>query len=64
MAHAKDLESINKGVEYWNNWLSEHKHIIPDLRRADFTGKNLNGINLKRAELKETKFNGATLVKA
>lgn len=37
MPHPKDLENIKKGVEFWNNWRREHKHIIPDLRGADFT---------------------------
>ena len=64
MAQTQDLENIKKGVEYWNNWRKIHKDIIPDLRGADFTNLDLSGINLKRAKLKEAKFNGATMIEA
>jgi uncharacterized protein YjbI with pentapeptide repeats len=58
-AHLKILE---QGVKTWNEWRAMHDTVYPDLRGADFTEKNLNGVNFIGGFLSEAQFSGAYLV--
>lgn len=59
MPHQKHLEMLQKGVSAWNTWRQAHPEVLPDLRDADLTNRELNGVNFKRANL-----TGAKLCKA
>jgi len=61
MANPKHLKILKKGVEAWNEWRYENKHIKPDLRGADLRGMHLKDVNLCDANLSGVDFSGASL---
>ncbi|MEO1401463.1 MAG: pentapeptide repeat-containing protein [Cyanobacteria bacterium J06635_1] len=58
------LELIEKGVEAWNRWRSEHPEVCPDLKTAYLFEKSLRGINLRETNLSRTCLIGADLSEA
>ena len=69
MANKDHLEILNKGVDDWNKWRKSNPDIIPDLREADLSRKNLSradlrNANLSRADLSEVVLSGAYLRRA
>src|SRR5436190_16537149 len=44
------------GAEVWNAWLDNHSDVIPDLRGADLSSRDLYGINLLHVRGDGTKF--------
>src|ERR1017187_9770041 len=67
MAQQQHLDILLKqSVSKWNSWRREHPEILPDLRDADLSKKNLANINFKRvnvtgAKLRETSLSSACL---
>jgi len=49
------------GVRIWNTWRKKHPEIQPDLRKADFHGVKLNGVNFHRANLEGVNLHKAIL---
>jgi uncharacterized protein YjbI with pentapeptide repeats len=61
MSNEEQVQSIKKGVEFWNEWREQNPDIVPDLSKADLRGLNLKNINLKNANLKEAKLHFSNL---
>lgn len=59
MANGEHLEILGQGIKEWNQWRDSNPELIPDLRKANLTWKNLSEFNLQRANL-----NGAQLLRA
>jgi Pentapeptide repeats (8 copies) len=60
------LSMLNEGVDKWNAWRADHPELVPELRVAPLTGRNLRGYNLQGAiltgaELKEALLENAKL---
>ncbi|MDY6938198.1 MAG: pentapeptide repeat-containing protein [Cyanobacteriota bacterium] len=51
MANPKHLDLLERGIEIWNQWRTEHPKIHPDLSRTDLRDYNLRGANLSGANL-------------
>lgn len=64
MANEEHLRILRKGVEVWNRWREENPGIIPDLKGADLNGKNLRDANLSGSELRAAKLIQTNLVGA
>jgi TIR domain/Pentapeptide repeats (8 copies) len=64
MANPEHLAILNRGVEEWNEWRSEHPDVRPDLREAKLSGENLSGANLSEADLSEADVTRALFLKA
>lgn len=64
MANPEHLEILKQGVEAWNEWRSEHLHVLPDLRDANLIGTDLRGANLSDASLVGADFSAAILINA
>jgi len=58
------LEMLNLGVERWNRWREENRHIRPDLAHAKLIGRNLRQVNFKDCDLPHAVLRGAKLGKA
>lgn len=52
MANSEHLKIIKQGPGAWNKWREENPDIIPDLAWANMIGMNLQGIDLKKANMK------------
>jgi uncharacterized protein YjbI with pentapeptide repeats len=52
------------GVRTWNSWRRRNRSVIPDLSGFDFSGRDLEGIDLRRARLDDTRFVLANLARA
>src|SRR5437879_1769689 len=62
MANQQHLDMLKQGgVRTWNTWRKKHPDIQPDLRKADFPGVKLNGVNFHRANLEEVNLHKAIL---
>jgi uncharacterized protein YjbI with pentapeptide repeats len=61
VANKEHLKRLERGIEEWNEWMSENPSIIPDLSRADLSGFNLSGTNLSGANLRDTYLRDANL---
>jgi len=61
MANQEHLAKLKEGVEAWNQWRKENPDLVPDLRRADLGGAQLQGANLYRAQLQEANLGGTQL---
>jgi uncharacterized protein YjbI with pentapeptide repeats len=64
MAVEQQLALISIGPEAWNNWIKNNPEETPDLFQADLRGKQLPGIHLKKANLKEAKLQSSNLSNA
>jgi len=64
MPNPTHLETLNLGVERWNRWREENRHIRPDLAHADLTGRDLKRVNFKDCDLPHAVLRGAKLGKA
>jgi len=64
VANKAHLEVLEKGVTAWNVWRNDNFEIQPNLRGANLSDKNLNGVDLSTAFLSEAKFNRSYLVGA
>ncbi|MGH1363282.1 MAG: toll/interleukin-1 receptor domain-containing protein [Calditrichia bacterium] len=64
MANPKHVDILKQGVEVWNKWRSQEPIVKPDLRRIEFTGVNLEGANLSRADLIQADIPRAILIGA
>ena len=47
--------------DQWNRWRKAHPRVVPDLRRANLAGANLDRYDLRRALLFRANLSGATL---
>ncbi|MFG6105306.1 toll/interleukin-1 receptor domain-containing protein [Leptothoe sp. EHU-05/26/07-4] len=61
MANEEHLKILKQGVKVWNRWRGENDDIIPDLRDADLSRTDLNGIDLHDTELRDADLSGAKL---
>jgi Pentapeptide repeats (8 copies) len=59
VANPEHLAKLNGGVEAWNQWRNENPDVAPDLG-----GANLNGANLREANLRGADLSGANLSEA
>ncbi len=51
MANEEHFSILKSGVSAWNEWRSEHREIVPDLREANLFWEDLGGANLRTARL-------------
>ena len=61
MAKSKQLERLNRGVEGWNKWRTEHPDEHIDLSGARLSEANLSWANLSRADLTDADLSEADL---
>ncbi|MEM7592041.1 MAG: pentapeptide repeat-containing protein [Cyanobacteria bacterium P01_A01_bin.83] len=52
---------LQEGVNVWNYWKLEHRHIKPTLSCVNLSGLNISGANLKSADLSGADLSGANL---
>src|SRR5258708_3244635 len=64
MANQKQVKRLTQDVTSWNAWRAEHSTIRPDLRKADLSDANLNGVDLSRADLRDATLLMADLCRA
>lgn len=55
------LEILRQGYAIWNKWRIDNPNIIPDLRRANLNGADLEGANLSCVDLEGANLSGANL---
>ena len=61
MANDGHLKILHEEINVWNRWREENAHVMPDLNSADdFRNADLNGANLRLAELGAADFSYAT----
>ena len=58
------LSMLDEGVDTWNMWRADHPEIVPELRIAPLSGRDLRGINLRRAILTGAELNETVLENA
>ncbi|MEP7111561.1 MAG: pentapeptide repeat-containing protein [Ferruginibacter sp.] len=63
MANLEHIDILKKGANYWNDWRDANPKVIPDLSGFDMTFPipscpDLNGINLRCANLSRTTIHG------
>src|SRR5215470_2297790 len=59
MANPEHLQSLKQGVEAWNAWRRQYRHIRPDLSQANLSRADLGAVNFSHADL-----SGAHLISA
>src|SRR5258706_7178520 len=64
MANQEHLDILKQGVEVWNKWKQENRHIRPDLTGADLSGSRLQSFNLGRCDLNDANLSKSSLVQA
>lgn len=64
MADEFQLSIISQGAEVWNSWREQHRQDRIDLSQASLQVRDLVQVNLSRAQLAGTRFNGAVLAQA
>lgn len=55
MVNSKHLELIRSGATIWNQWYKDNE-VTPDLTNAEFSEHELQGINLRNADLRGARF--------
>ena len=63
MAKSEHLDILNQGVDVWNQWRRENKHIRPDLTDANLRGRQLSEADFHGAFLDRADFAEAILVR-
>jgi len=63
-SNPEHLDKLKQGVHVWNQWREESKGEFPILGGADFSGANLDGVNLHRAYLVGANLTEANLLGA
>jgi uncharacterized protein YjbI with pentapeptide repeats len=61
MANDEHIAQLNNGVDAWNAWRGENRHIRPDLSGANLREANLDGADLALADLTEANLHRAKL---
>jgi uncharacterized protein YjbI with pentapeptide repeats len=68
MANEEHLARLREGGAFWdwNDWRENNPQIVPDLREADLSGRDLTmawlaGVDLTRANLSDAKLHGGSL---
>ena len=61
MADPEHLAKIKEGIRVWNKWRKKNPDVTPDLSEANLEGVNLRGANLAKANLNWTDLRGANL---
>jgi hypothetical protein len=61
MANPEHLAVIEQGVDAWNDWVSKHGGVLPNLEGADLSGQNLRGADFAGAKLSGANFTGSSL---
>jgi hypothetical protein len=51
MANPEHLAILKQGVDVWNEWRKQEKHVVPDLSDADLKGADLIEASLSHANL-------------
>jgi hypothetical protein len=64
MSNRRHVTILEKGVEFWNGWRSEHPEITPDLSDSNIKIRELAGVNFERVNLRGALMPGANLRKA
>jgi uncharacterized protein YjbI with pentapeptide repeats len=64
MANYEHLNILKQGVEHWNEWRRNNKHIRPDLSEADLRGSILVSADLSGADFSEARLWDVTLREA
>jgi hypothetical protein len=59
--HAEITRRLDKGVNEFNSWRAHYSGVYIELGGYDFTGRDLQGINLCAAKLKKADFTSAIL---
>ncbi|MBM4428186.1 MAG: pentapeptide repeat-containing protein [Chloroflexi bacterium] len=55
------VAKLTEGVVSWNDWRSQNRDVVPNLRGADLAQANLEGYNLSRAILSNANLSIANL---
>lgn len=61
MADNEHVAILNRGVEEWNSWIRKNPSIKPNLNGADLSGRELVGILLGQADLRNCNLDGTIL---
>ena len=64
MANEKQLEALKTDVAAWNQWRAENSSVVVDLQGANLKEANLERANLEGANLKEANLERANLTEA
>jgi hypothetical protein len=62
MATPEHLAILEKGVKLWNLWRDENPLSVPDLSQANLENAELDGANLRLADLNRADLSDATLI--
>jgi hypothetical protein len=55
------LDLLKKGVPEWNAWRASEREVKPDLRGADFKGRDLSGADFREGDFRNAELSGADL---
>ncbi len=61
MADAEHLAKLNEGVEAWNAWRKRDPRAVPDLRDANLSEYDLDGVDFENTSLWQATLSGAYL---
>src|SRR5262249_13034465 len=64
MANPEHLKVLSQGSAAWESWRKENPDAVPDLSNVSFNMLNLMGIDLSRANLRESTFGRTNLTGA
>lgn len=64
MVNKKHLKILRKGVEVWNKWREDNPEIIPDLCGANLNGEDIRRANLSKTDLREASISKVNLSEA
>lgn len=64
MANQEQISLIRQGVEVWNRYRRDNRHVTVDLRQAYLSGADLRRFNLGNADLVGANIDGANLREA
>lgn len=64
MDSEQQINLLNLGVSFWNQWRQSDRHIRPDLSLAIVVSKDLRGIDFSDSNLYDANFTGSNLSEA